>query len=79
MKKLFPVLALVAGIAIATPSYGASTPPLVGHAAKAGGTVLNVPIPTEILSIPLTDSSGKNFTLASLKGKTVVLTDFLTL
>ena len=55
-----------------------STPPLIGHAAKAGGTVLDAPIPTSILSIPLQDVSGKTFTLGSFKGKTVVFTDFLT-
>ncbi len=79
MKKFVSFFALVSLIIVATPSYGASTPPLTGYAAKAGGTVLNVPIPAELLTIPLTDSNGKNFTLASLKGKTVVLTDFLTL
>ena len=79
MKKFVPLLALVSLILVATSSYGASTPPLTGYAAKLGGTVLNVPIPTELLTIPLTDSNGKNFTLASLKGKTVVMTNFLTL
>jgi protein SCO1/2 len=62
-----------------SPSFAASTPPLVGHAAKAGGTILDVPIPAELLAIPLTDADGKKFTLASLKGKTIVMTDFLTL
>jgi|FreactcultureFD7_1027221.scaffolds.fasta_scaffold07358_3 protein SCO1/2 len=55
-----------------------STPPLTGKAAKAGGTILDAPIPSSILSIPLQDVNGKTFTLGSLKGKTVVLTDFLT-
>ena len=64
---------------VSAPSFATSTPPLIGYPAKAGGTVLNVPIPAELLSIPLTDANGKTFTLASLKGKTVVLTDFLTL
>jgi cytochrome oxidase Cu insertion factor (SCO1/SenC/PrrC family) len=79
VRKLFPLLSVALCLTLVTPSYGATTPPLTGRAAKAGGTILDVPIPAEILSIPLTDSHGKNFTLASLKGKTVILTDFLTL
>ena len=73
--------ALVAGALLlsGSSSFAASTPPLVGHAAKAGGTILDVPIPKELLSIPLVDANGKSFTLASLKGKTIVMTDFLTL
>ena len=45
-----------------------STPPLTGKAAKAGGTILDAPIPSSILSIPLQDVNGKTFTLGSLKG-----------
>jgi protein SCO1/2 len=75
------LIAATAAIVIASGgvSYAASTPPLVGHAAKSGGTIIDVPIPTSLLSIPLVDANGKKFTLASLKGKTIVLTDFLTL
>ncbi len=79
MKKFLLFLALTPLLSTVVPSYAATTPPLTGYAAKAGGTILNVPIPKELLSIPLTDSHGKSFTLASLKGKTVVLTDFLSL
>jgi protein SCO1/2 len=71
---------LIALLAISvTPSFAASTPPLVGHAAKTGGTILDVPIPAELLKIPLVNADGKTFTLSSLKGKTIVMTDFLTL
>jgi protein SCO1/2 len=79
MRKTLSLL--TAGILVLTgsTSFAASTPPLVGHAAKAGGTILDVPIPAELLSIPLVDSKGKTFTLGSLKGKTIVMTDFLTL
>lgn len=66
-------------ISMSGASQAVSTPPLVGHAAKSGGTILDVPIPASLLSIPLVDASGKSFTLSSLKGKTTVLTDFLTL
>ena len=79
MRKLILVLATALAVIFGVPSYAATTPPLIGHAARAGGTVLDAPIPAEILSIPLIDAQGKKFTLASLKGKTVVLTDFLTL
>ena len=79
MRKFVPAVVVAIALTVAAPSFGASTPPLVGHGAKAGGTVLDVPIPAELLSIPLTNAAGKTFTLASLKGSTVVLTDFLTL
>ncbi|CAB4675341.1 MAG: hypothetical protein F2653_03360 [Actinobacteria bacterium] len=58
--------------AMATPKTG------TGEAAPGGGTYLNEPIPTEVLSLPLVDQNGKSFTLESLKGQTVVITNFLT-
>jgi protein SCO1/2 len=79
VRKRVLLIALAASLTLSSASYAATTPPLTGHAAKAGGTVLNVPIPAELLAIPLVDANGKKFTLASLKGKTLVLTDFLTL
>lgn len=79
MRKLFSALIIAATISSVAPGQAATTPPLVGYAAKAGGTILNVPIPKELLVIPLTNANGKSFTLGSLKGQTVVLTDFLTL
>lgn len=42
------------------------------------GTQQNVPLPANIASMPLVDENGNTVTLASFKGKTVVLTDFLT-
>jgi protein SCO1/2 len=74
------LLTVVASPAIAnsTNSMMSTPPPLAGFAAKAGGTILDVPIPANILAIPLTGADGKIFTLGSLKGKTVVMTDFLT-
>jgi len=56
-------------------------PPLAvgqGAAAPGGGSFLNSPIPSAVQKISLFDSSGKTFTLASLKGKTVVIANFLT-
>src|ERR1035437_4611477 len=79
MRKSVLLLAITFAAVVSAPSFASQTPPLTGYAAKSGGTILNVPIPKELLSIPLTGANGKTFTLASLKGKTVVLTDFLTL
>jgi protein SCO1/2 len=83
MKRSAVVTSLVLSLFLATsltPARAAAptTPPLTGYAAKAGGTVLDVPIPGSLLATPLVDQSGKSFTLASLKGKTVVLTNFMT-
>lgn len=58
--------------AMATPKTG------TGEAARGGGTYLNEPIPPEVLNLPLVDKNGKTFTLNSLKGQTVVITNFLT-
>jgi len=56
-----------------------ATPPAIsGTPAMMGGTILDKAIPADIAKIPLVDSNGKTFSLASLKGKTVVLTDFFT-
>lgn len=79
MPRRAIALTILASLLLGIPSLAVATPPLVGHAARAGGTVLDVPIPSGLLSIPLTNAAGKTFTLASLKGKTVVLSDFLTL
>lgn len=60
------------GHPVATPKTG------TGEAASGGGTYLNEPIPAEVLNLPLIDQSGKSFTLDSLKGQTLVITNFLT-
>ena len=49
-----------------------------GAAAPGGGTMLNAPVPADVLNLPLFDSAGKSFTLNSLKGQTIVIADFLT-
>ena len=56
----------------ATPKTG------TGEAAAGGGTYLNEPISAEILNLPLVNQNGTSFTLDSFKGKTVVITNFLT-
>ena len=53
-------------------------PPITGSPAKMGGTLLDAPIPRAVSAIPLQDASGRVFSLASLKGKSVILTDFFT-
>lgn len=63
-----------------TPKTMTTSSPSTGQAVAAptGGSFLNEKIPTEVLSIPLQDSDGKSFTLASLSGQYVVISNFLT-
>lgn len=79
--SLLAILAITqAGTATASMKAPKPTPLAVGQgrAAPGGGSFLNAPIPANVLNIPLVDSSGKSFTLASLKGQTVIIADFLT-
>lgn len=50
-----------------------------GGASLAVGTTMDRPVPAEVANLPLVNQDGATVTLASLRGKTVVLTDFLTL
>lgn len=43
-----------------------------------GGTAVDVALSPSLLSTPLVDQDGRQFSLSQLAGKTVVLTDFLT-
>ena len=58
-------------------SAGPSRPP--SPPVPSQGTVLDEPVPDAIANVSLVDQHGRRFTLASLRGKTVVLGDFLTL
>jgi protein SCO1/2 len=81
LATLLGALAITqAGSASASMKMPKPTPLAVGQgkAAPGGGSFLNAPIPANVLNIPLVDSSGKSFTLASLKGQTVVIANFLT-
>ena len=49
-----------------------------GSAARDGGTYLDQPLTPEVLDAPLFDSEGNKFNFRSLKGKYVVLANFLT-
>jgi len=64
---------LLSGCSGVTPSQS-RTP-----ATPASGTVLDEALPDAIANLPLVDQHGRHFTLKSLRGKTVVLGDFLTL
>jgi protein SCO1/2 len=59
---------------------GVTTASAAGQATAApgGGTFLSQPIPANILNTPLFDPNGKKITLASLKGQTIVIANFLT-
>lgn len=49
-----------------------------GSAARGGGSYLDEKIPDPILSLNLFDQEGKSFTLGSLEGKYIVISNFLT-
>ena len=58
--------------------HGAQDVTLPGTAAKGGGSYLDEAIPADVLAAPLFDQEGKSFTLGSLKGSYLVITNFLT-
>lgn len=60
------------------PGCSASTPPSATTAASSG-SIVDVAVPARVSHLQLVDQSGHRLTLASLRGKTVVLADFLTL
>jgi len=47
-------------------------------ASVGGGTFLKSAIPADVLALPLFDANGREFTLGSLAGQYVVITNFLT-
>jgi protein SCO1/2 len=68
------VLSLLGCGANRTTTGATAAPP-----APTAGTFLDEAIPATVANVPLIDQTGRHFTLASLRGKTVVLADFLTL
>lgn len=58
--------------------HSATQKAMPGTAAMGGGSYLNEAIPENILALNLVDQDGKSFTLGSLKGQYVVVTNFLT-
>ena len=73
---LAPVLVVTLTACGTAASPSLSTPPA---GTPSSGTVLDVVVPPATAALPLVDQSGRAVSLASLKGKTVVLVDFLTL
>ncbi len=87
-------LAAAATLAVAGCSSSSSTPagsssaasdtsmpanmPGMDMSSSAATTTEDTPVSPTALSTPLTDQNGNSFTLGSLKGKTIVLTDILT-
>jgi protein SCO1/2 len=59
-------------------SHNSKNAVMPGTAAKGGGSYLDEAIPADVLAAPLFDQNGKSFTLGSLKGRYIVLTNFLT-
>lgn len=72
------LVAGAAAVATAIPATGAAgrRPP---RPSADAGLVQHRAIPASVAQLPLTDQSGATLTLASLRGKTVMLVPFLTL
>ena len=66
------VVLLAIALAVGQLSRPAPKPP-------SAGTQLDSPLPSDIANLPLVDETGRTTNLAAFKGKTVVLTDFMTL
>ncbi|TSA48137.1 MAG: SCO family protein [Actinomycetales bacterium] len=71
-------LGLLLTLGLSGSSVSNAQQPTPGTAARGGGSYLNEKIPTKILNLKLFDGSGKVFTLGSLKGKNIVISNFLT-
>ncbi len=82
MKSKLLLLSLAAALLL-TGCGAKSQPAAHSHgnttgASPLGGTFLNSAIPVDVLALPLFDANGKSFTLGSLAGKYLVITNFLT-
>lgn len=71
--------AVLAGLGLLAAACSSAAPAAASQPQPANGTVLDRALPAAVLSLPLVDQQGKVTTLASLHGKTIVLTDSLTL
>jgi protein SCO1/2 len=56
-----------------------SAAPRVAPPASLVGTQLNVPVPSGLLDLPLTNQDGDRLTLRAFRGRTVVVSDMMTL
>ena len=83
-KRTLVIAATFAALLVTPTAYAHShrTMPKIptgqAQAAPIGGTFLNLSIPSKILNLPLQSADGTKFTLGSLKGKTVLIANFLT-
>jgi protein SCO1/2 len=71
---------VLAGLGLLAAACGGGAPATASQPQPqpANGTALDRALPATVLSLPLVDQQGKVTSLASLHGKTVVLTDSLT-
>jgi protein SCO1/2 len=71
--------AVLAGLGLLAAACSSVAPAAATQPQPTSGTVLDRALPAAVLSLPLVDQRGKVTSLASLHGKTIVLTDSLTL
>jgi protein SCO1/2 len=71
--------AVLAGLGLLAAACSSTAPAAATQPQPTSGTVLDRALPAAVLSLPLVDQRGKVTSLASLHGKTIVLTDSLTL
>ncbi len=69
-------LALTCAATLAACGSGTDAVPKPGHSI---GTSLDRPLPKSVLSIPFTDEAGHTVRLSDYKGKTIVISDIMTL
>ena len=68
---------LMAALALLLSSCGGSAP--AAPPPKLLGTVLDTAVPPQLLDMPFTTQSGRHVTLRSYRGKTIVISDVMTL
>lgn len=78
MKRRFLALSILTTLIAIPASAAASMKAPANGASSGGGTFLTAAIPANILALPLFEANKKELSLASLKGQTVVITNFLT-
>jgi protein SCO1/2 len=69
---------VLAGLGLLAAACASSGPAAATQPQPANGTVLDRALPAAVLSLPLVNQQGRLTSLASLHGKTIVLTDSLT-
>jgi protein SCO1/2 len=73
-------LAVVAAVLVGLVGCSAAAPaPTPAAPTPTNGTTLDLAVPAATAALPLVDQAGHAVTLASLRGKTLVLVDFLSL